>query len=177
MTACLASAVPPAGVYLVKFALIAANGRLLDVVGRREIGFAGAEVDHVDSLAPKLVGVGHDLHGGGNADRGDAIGSECGFCKVGVMSFYPFEARRALQRSRSRCSTDGGTSPAMLPPRLITSFTSFELMNENCSRRPAEKPFQVRVQTAIHQRHLQFVFVIRDRPDAAQDHRAPFESA
>ena len=67
------SAVPPAGVYFVKFSLMAWMAGLLDVVRRREIGFARAEIDDVDSFAPKLVGIGHDLHGGGNADGRDAI--------------------------------------------------------------------------------------------------------
>ena len=50
------------------------DGRLLDVVGRREIGFAGAEIHHVDAFAAKLVGIGGDFHCRGLADERDAVG-------------------------------------------------------------------------------------------------------
>ena len=53
------------------------DGGLLDVVRRREIGLAGAEIHHVDALRAQFLRVGRHLHGGGNADRRDAV---CDFC-------------------------------------------------------------------------------------------------
>ena len=44
------SMMPADGVYLVKFASSAACAAVLDVLGRREIRLAGAEIDDVDAL-------------------------------------------------------------------------------------------------------------------------------
>ena len=49
------------------------DGRLLDVVGRREIGLTGAKIHDVDAFAAKLVGIGRNFHGGGLADERDAL--------------------------------------------------------------------------------------------------------
>src|SRR5207253_7611262 len=61
----------------------------------------------------------------------------------GYRDLHSFPTRRssdlrlpapaALNRLRSRTSTDGGTSPEIFPPRPMTSFTKRELMNEYAS--------------------------------------------
>ena len=50
------------------------DGGRLDVVGRREIRLAGAEIHDVDAFAAEAVGFGGDFHGGGFADARDALG-------------------------------------------------------------------------------------------------------
>ena len=50
-TAFFSSAVPPAGGVLGEVLLERANGGLLDVVRRREVRLAGAEIDHVHAFA------------------------------------------------------------------------------------------------------------------------------
>jgi len=54
--ACFSSSVPPVGVYLVKFAPIAENGCLLDVLRRRKVRFACAKIHYVDTFAAQTVG-------------------------------------------------------------------------------------------------------------------------
>jgi hypothetical protein len=58
----------------VKFFERASNRRVLDVIRGGKVGFAGPEIDYVDSVAPHLVGVGGDLHGGGDRDGGHPAG-------------------------------------------------------------------------------------------------------
>ena len=79
-------------------------------------------------------------------------------------------AAAVLSRLRSRASTEGGTSPVILPPRRKTSLTRRELMNEWASLDHQEHRLDLRPQPAIHQRHLQFLLVIRNGADAAQQH-------
>ena len=80
----------------------------------------------------------------------------------------PFTFGISIIGPRSRLSTDGGTSPEIFPPRPKTSFTSRELMNEYASSAIMNTVSICGLQPAVHQRHLQFVLVIRNGPDAAQ---------
>ncbi|MCX6607773.1 MAG: hypothetical protein NTV52_29885 [Acidobacteria bacterium] len=50
------------------------NRGILDVVRRREVRFAGSEVDDVDPFTTHLVSIGGHLHRGGNRNRGHPIG-------------------------------------------------------------------------------------------------------
>ena len=50
------------------------DGGVFDVLRRREVRLARAEIDHVDSLRAQLVGLGHHRHGGGGLDAVDSFG-------------------------------------------------------------------------------------------------------
>ncbi len=93
-----------------------------DVTGRREVGLAGAEIDHVDAGAAQPVGFGGDLQrrrrrhpshpgGQGHAFLGADSGSRSAACLL-----------------RSRSSTSGGTRPRTSPPSRNTSLISRELV-------------------------------------------------
>ena len=49
------------------------DGRVLDVLRRREVGLAGAEIHDINTLLAQLVGLGHHRHGGGGLDAIDAF--------------------------------------------------------------------------------------------------------
>ena len=92
-----------------------ANRRLLDVVRRREVGLARAEVDYIDALRAQLLRVRRHFHGGRYADGRYPLRYFQLTCHI------PF-------RFRNRASTVGGTSPEILPPNPKTSLTSLELI-------------------------------------------------
>src|SRR5579862_1882816 len=97
------------------------------VRGRREIGFAGAEIDDIGALTPQTLRFDRAFHRGRHADVLHPLGEPhrvCGhtrLCDDDVVRFF------------SRNSTTGGTSPAIDPPSAATSLTSRELTYVYCS--------------------------------------------
>ena len=65
---------PAGGRVLGEVGIDGGDGGLLDVVGRREVGLARAEIDDVDAFAAKPVGIGGDFHRRRFADERDPFG-------------------------------------------------------------------------------------------------------
>ena len=99
--------------------------------------------------------------------RSAIAGLQCGSRTIRIISLLILQAACAA-------ALPPRAAPAreISPPSAITSFTSRELMNE-CASLDIRKRSQLGRQPAVHQRHLEFVFVIGDGADAAQDHGGP----
>src|ERR1700686_5295276 len=129
---------------LCEVALNCGNGRVFNVLRRREMRLACAKIDDVDSLRPQLLRLGHYRHGGGGLDAADSFGESyrLGRCR-GHAFFFLFLGTSINRESRSLyagssfsrnfCSTASGTNPLTGPPARATSRTSRELTYEYLS--------------------------------------------
>ena len=89
-------------------------GRRLDRVRRREVGFAGAEIDDLDARPPQAIDRRGHFHGGRSPDTGGPIR------KLHASLANPFPRRRS--------STSSGTRPCTRPPSAKTSLIKRELI-------------------------------------------------
>src|SRR5580692_1174259 len=129
------------GRVLRKIALNRCDGRVFNVLRRREMRLARTEIDHVNSLLPQFIGLRHHRHRGGGLDAIDSVGKSQRFrgCR-GHAFFFLFlgTSMSSLSRSvyagssfsRSFCSTASGTRSFTGPPACATSRTSRELTYE-----------------------------------------------
>ena len=96
--------------------------RGVDRLWRAEIGFAGAEVDHLDALAAQAVDDRRHFHRRRARNTAGAIG------QAGRHCFFRRPSSEAPTFACRRSSTMSGTSPCTRPPSENTSLMSRELM-------------------------------------------------
>src|SRR5216684_2420858 len=115
------------------------DGGIFDVLWGGEVRLPGAEINHVDALAPQPVGLSHYCHGGGGLDAVDAFGqSDClGHFRGRRRHFFlplvlvvGWNLIAGSSFARSLCSTLSGTRPLMDPPSCAISRTRRELRYE-----------------------------------------------
>src|SRR5579864_3482585 len=126
------------------------NRCVLDVLWRREMGFARPEIDHVDTLPAQLICFRHNRHGGGWFYPVDAFGQLDGVAHFGrgchafflaldfrlsdFSSLLPLVNSANLKAGssfpRRCCSTSSGTRLFTDPPSCATSRTSRALKYE-----------------------------------------------
>ena len=110
---------PATGVYLVKLSSIAACAAALIGAGRPKVRLAGAEIDHVDALAPQPSTVAVTFIVGELANADDAVGEAHYGFRCGRVSFWS---------RRSRFFDLAGHRPWTRPPSEKTSLIKRELM-------------------------------------------------
>ena len=153
------------------------DGGILDVLRRGKMRFARAEIHDINALLAQLVGFGYHRHGGRGLDAVNSFreseGRNCfrnwsharfpvlvllasfslirGIKLFSEPLFHHFR-HQVLDRSAEFChlAHQPGTQVGVL----------FGRHHENC--------FQVGLQLAVHHRHLQLVFIVAERADAAQ---------
>src|ERR1017187_8203433 len=100
-----------------------------------------------------------------------------GAFRVGVMSCQLLNsALLILQTLAETLLYRWRNKPRNIPAQADNLFHQFRADERELLSGQQEYSLQLRLQAPVHQRHLQFIFVIRDRPDAAQNHaRAPVQ--
>ena len=121
---------------LAEVRLDSGDGGILDVLRRRKMGLARAEVHHVNALLAELVSFGDDCHGSRGFDAVDSLSKfHCQRCfrywchaRFPVLDFLAFCSLRAGSNfSFNLRSTISGTRSSIDPPSCATSRTRREL--------------------------------------------------
>ena len=158
---------PADGVYFVKFASMRRVRRRLDVLGRREVGLAGAQVDDVDALPAQPIGFGGDPQ---RRRRRDARHSAAERHALRVPASRIAQA--GLLAAASRSSTTGGTRPRHFAAEPEHFLDQPRAGVGVLLGRHQEHRFEIVIETPVHQRHLELVLEVGDRAQAADERRA-----
>ena len=113
-----------------------ADRDIFDVLRRRKMWLARAQIHYIDALLPQFVGFGDYRHGGRGLDSVDAFaksyrrGRFCNWshARFPILDFLAFWSLMAGSSfSRNLSSTISGTRSWIDPPSFATSRTSREL--------------------------------------------------
>ena len=151
---------PADGVYFVKFASMRRVRRSLDVLGRRKVGLAGAQIDDIDALAAQAIGLGRDAQRrrGGDprhaaAERHAFRGPASRIAQAGLLLPQAFFDHRRHQAADLAAEPEHFLDQARARVGVLLG-------------RHQKHGFEIVVETPVHQRHLKLVLEVGDGAQA-----------